>query len=542
LYNHFLGDPDWITKDLDRYRKTSLKAVLESGQKYLQKKSRVEVITLPASEAAAQPPAAPAVAAAAPDPAPPEAVAFPIEEFRARRPEAGPARPLVPPEIERFSLPNGVQVYLVERHMLPTVWADLTFDGGPINDPAGKEGLADLCMNVLDDGTEKLDKFAFEEALGDLASNVSAYTSIDQQGLRMRTLTKSLDATLELWAGALLTPGMRQADFDRDLAQTLASLKQSKGAPASLAGRLFGNVFYGTDHPVGQVSTEASLQAVTLADCKAYVADWLKPAGAQMYVVGDVSRAEIERRFGARLASWQGQPKPSVALDQPRPRDAKIVFVDVPGAAQSQIYLGHAGPKRLDPDYFPTRIMVSILAGDFSSRVNMNLREDKGWAYGAGGGVRYYRTFGSFRVGASVRTDVTKDSVLELYKEVQKMSGGEVADAELAREKSAAVLGLPAQFATGADVMSSYRTLVYFGLPLDYWARFVENVSAVTREAVSAAAKAHLRPAQLTVLVVGDGKSVLPGLRELIESEALGQGALITLDADGKVVPASQGD
>jgi zinc protease len=544
-YNHFVGNPDWITQDLDRYRKSDVKAVQATAERYLQKKTRVEVITMPGKpKAEAEPTPGTSAATAPASPVAPEVAAaqFPQEEFRTKRPAAGPARPLVPPSITHFPLPNGVEVYLVERHELPTVSADLTFEGGGMNEPAGKEGLADVCTNVLDDGTEKLDKVAFEEALADIGSDVSAYAGLDQQGLKLRTLSKSLDATLDLWAASLRTPGLRQADLERDVKQALASIQQAKGAPGSVAQRVFGTVFYGPAHPFGHLATEASLGAIAIGDCKTYVADSFQPAGAKLYVVGDVTREQVEKTFAARLGSWQGQPKSGVAIGSPQPRAGRIFFVDVPGAAQSQIYLVEAGPKRQDADYVPTRLMMSILGGDFSSRINMNLREDKGWAYGAGGGIRYYRGFGSFRVGASVRTDATKGSVLELFKEVQKMSTGDVTDEELAREKSAEVLGLPGQFATGADVLASFRSLVYFGLPLDYWSHYTDAVSATQKGAVADAAKAHLKPADLQVLVVGDGKSVLPGLREVLESKTLGEGALVMLDADGKAASAASGN
>jgi zinc protease len=170
----------------------------------------------------------------------------------------------------------------------------------------------------------------------------------------------------------------------------------------------------------------------------------------------------------------------------------------------------------------------------------MNLREAKGYAYGAGGGIRYTRATGTFQAGASVRTDVTKESILELYREVANMAAGQVGDAELQREKNGSILALPGQFSTGAQVLGSFRGLVYFGLPLDYYATYVQNVSAVTREAVEEAARRHLKPAEVQVLVVGDGKAVLPGLRELVESKALGEGELVVLDVDGNPVESLQ--
>jgi zinc protease len=552
-YNHAFGDPDGITRDLDRYRKTTAAAVQAVAASVLDPQRRVEIVSMPASEAAATPAeqAAPeasaaqsapgadaqAAAAAAASEAPVAELAFPEEDFRAQRPAAGEPRPLEQPAITRFALPNGIEVFLVERHELPTVSMDLTFEGGSAGDPAEQQGLAGLCMGLVDEGTAGLEKIAFEEALADLASNVSSWAGSDQQGVGMSTLTKNLDRTLELWTDTLRAPGLREQDHGRLVKQSVAAIRQAKGAPASIATRVSGSVFFGPEHPLGRVTTEQSIEAVALSDCRRYVQEWLRPDGAKLFVVGDATQAELEEKLSRLFAGWAGKP-PQPAEEQPhQPRDGRIFFVDVPGAAQSRILMAHPGPRRQAPDYFATRLMMGILGGSFSSRINMNLREDKGYAYGAGAGLAYSRNFGTLRVGASVRSDVTRESVDELLGELSRMSSGEIAEAELARESSAAILGLPGDFATGAQVLGSFRSLVYFGLPLDWYASFVQNVSAVTKEAAEQAARAHIKPDQLKIVVVGDGASALPALRELAEARSFGEGAIVLMDADANLLP-----
>ena len=587
-YNHYTGNPDGITADLDRYRKATLAGVQAAAAKYLPKSARVEVLTVPVAEPAAAADAAPAAGAASaagtgaapavpgaeadaaaaaaagggsetaaakpatPAPAgaqgaaktgmaaatPPPPV-FPQETFRAKQPAAASAAALVPPGIEHFQIGDGIDVYLVERHQLPTVSLDLAFPGGTVNDSADKAGRAALCMNLLDDGTTSLDKVAFEEAQADIAASVDAWAGLEQQGVSANTLTKHLQRTLDLWSDTLLHPGLRQSDHERNALQQVASVRQSKGAPPSIGRRVAGPVFYGAGHPFGNVVTEASTQAVTLDDCKQYVADYVRPRGAQLYVVGDVTRAQLEQELGRRLADWKGTPKASVAVTAPQPLAGKLFFVDVPGAPQSYIALGHPGPVRQAADYVPTEVMAGILGGDFSSRINMNLREDKGWAYGAGAGMRYTKKLGSFRATASVRADATKDSVLELYREVNEMaSTGAVTADELQRQKNGEVLALPARFATGEDILGTYRDLIFFGLPLDYYATYAQKVNAVTPAQVATAAKQHLAPPKMQIMVVGDAATVLPGLQEIMAKKALGDGALVMLDADGKPVAA----
>jgi len=542
-YNHFTGNPDGITTDLDRYRRATAAGVQSVSAQYLPRTARVEVVTMPAPPGAAPaateasaPPAAPAAPPAAATTAATGPV-FPVDAFRAKQPAAGPPPTLRPPGIDHFTIGDGIEVYLVERHELPTVSIDLAFQSGAVNDPAGKAGLAGLCMNLLDDGTQALEKVAFEEALADVASSVNAWAGNEQQGLSAATLTKNLGRTLDLWTDTLLRPGLRQTDHERNALQQVAGVRQSRGAPTSVARRVANAVFYGPDHPFGAIVTEASTQAVTLDDCRRH-ASALRPRAAQLYVVGDITRSQVEAEIGRRLAGWKGAPEQTAAVGPQHPQNARLYFVDVPGAPQSHIYLAQPGPVRQAPDFVPTNVMVGILGGDFSSRINMNLREDKGWAYGAGAGMRYSRTTGQFRASASVRADATKDAVLELYHEVTRMAGGEVTEAELRRETNGEVLALPAQFETGSSILETYRNLIFYGLPLDYYASFADKVRAVTPEQVARAAREHLAPGELHALVAGDAKTVLPALQAAVSAGELGKPAtIVLLDADGKPVP-----
>jgi zinc protease len=238
----------------------------------------------------------------------------------------------------------------------------------------------------------------------------------------------------------------------------------------------------------------------------------------------------------------------------------RIFFVDVPGAAQSQVQLMHFGPLRTAPDYMATTLMSSILGGGFSSRLNMNLREDKGYSYGARGGFGYTRFFGTFGAGASVRTDATYQTVLEIVHEVSALATAKTPPtaAELDREKTGAILGLPGRFATSSAALQAFRGLVYFGLPLDYYASYVAKMGKVDAAQVAKAAKAHLKPGDAVFLVVGDGSAPVKvrngktdepllkdgqpvtlrqALADLAASGDLGKGALVVLDADGKPVP-----
>ena len=502
-----------------------------------------------------------------PEPAPvtqsaqPQELTFPDEPFRAEQPKAGPPRPFRLPKVQTFKLKNGITVYLVEQHTLPIVSIDLTFDGGTIADPVGKQGLASVCMSMVSEGTVALDKLAFSEALADVASSVSSYAGVDTQGVSMSTLSKHMDVTFGLFVDTLLTPGFRASDLDRMIKRRLEGLKQAKGNPEAVASRVAGPVLYGDAHAFGRITTEASLGAITLDDCKAYHAAHLKPAGARLFVVGDLTAAQIRERFeGPALAAWKGKAPALPGLSKPAKAKARIHFVHIPGAAQSQISLAHFGPLRNAPDYLATSIMASILGGGFTSRINMNLREGKGYTYGARAGISYSRYYGVIGAGGSVRSDATYQSLLELQRELRDLERGTVpaTAAELERERASAVLGLPSRFATAGASLGMFRSLVYYGLPLDYWASYSTKIDKVTAAQVKASAKKHLRSADAIYVVVGDGDAPVivredgkdvplmadgkqltlrDALEKLAAERTLGPGGLLVLDPDGKPLP-----
>jgi predicted Zn-dependent peptidase len=473
---------------------------------------------------------------AAPAEPPPPALTFPDEPFRAQQPAPGEVKSLKTPELGRFSLPGGISVYLIERHNLPIVSLSLVFEGGSRIDPRNKDGLAALCADLLSEGTEKLDKLAFEEIQADLASSVSSGASEEQHFVSMNSLKKNFGPTLDLWADTLLHPGMRQAELDRNLKRQIAGLAQLKGSAAAVAGRLTNSIVYGTEHIFGRFPTEASYGALKLDDCKKFQADYIKPQGAKLFVVGDVTKDELTKEIGARLKGWKGSPKPVPSLGRAKARDGKIFFVDIPGAPQSVVQMMHLGPPRKAPDFHATSVMSAILGGGFTSRLNMNIREKHGYAYGAGSGFAYHRAGSTFRASASVRTDVTKESILEMIKEVRGLRDGDPTEAEVAREKDGKILALPAQFSTGNSTLSAFRDLIYYGLPLNYFDTYVPKVKAVDVAAVKKAATRYLKPGEVRLLVVGDGKTVLPKLKELADNKDLA-GKIVILDPDGNLAP-----
>jgi zinc protease len=489
----------------------------------------------------------------------PQELTFPEEDFRAKQPTGSAPRQFRLPKVRPFKLANGLQVYLVEQHALPIVSLDVNFNGGSMFDPRGKEGLASVCMSMLTEGTEKLDKIQYSEKLADTASNISAYATDDSTGLNLSSLSKHLQPTFDQFVETLQTPAFRPSDFDRMIKRRIEGVRQSKGSPGSVAGRVSGAVLYGPSHPLGTVITEDSLKAITIDDCKKYVATYLKPGSARLFVVGDLTEAQVRAYFEktSALAAWRGAAKLPADNAKPATMAGRIFFVDIPGAAQSQVSLMHFGPKRSAADFFANTLMGAVFGGGFSSRINMNLREEKGYSYGARGGFSYSKQHGTFAANASVRTDSTYQTLLEIDREVKELWSAKspVKADELDREKQGAILGLPGQFATGQAALGQYRRLVYFGLPLDYYNSYVAKVGRVNAGQVMASAKKHLKPGQAVYLVVGDGDAEMKvrvdgkdvpllkdgkavtlrtALADLAARGDVGTGGLVELDTDGR--------
>lgn len=456
---------------------------------------------------------------------------WPDEPFRSERPEPRPIRSLEIPTISTFELDNGLEVYLVQQDKLPTVMMFFEFDIGRADDPRGKT-VAGVCSDLIDEATANKDKATFAAAQSDHAVMIWTGASDERSTIGLRSLKRELPAALDLTAEMIVEPGLRKQDFERIRKQDKNSIAQSKKSPSSIARRVFPAMLWGRDHAYGQIATEAAVDKVTLSDCKKWAAK-LRPDGAKLWVVGKITEAEIREAMGERFAKWKGKAPKARKVKPAKPAKGTIFFVHVPGAAQSQITIGHPGPARAADDYEATQMVAAILGGSFSSRLNMNLREDKGWAYGARGGFYYRRGGGYFTGGSSVRTDATAGALREIAKEIAIMRTSDPTEVELKRERDGALLSLPADFANGTQTLFEFRNLAFYGLPLDWHVGHQERLRGLTIADVRAAAETHLQPSDYVVVVAGDGAVVLEDVEKIAEEGLFGDGGLVFVDADG---------
>ena len=455
--------------------------------------------------------------------------------YRAHQPTAGPPSALRLPTVETFTLANGVEVQLVTRTALPTVQLDLEVPGGSQLDVPGAEGQTSLCVALAGESTAKLARAQYREALADLAASVTTWATREQMGVSLAVLKRNLPQTLELWGDVVRTPGMHPGDLERLLAQRKASIGQQKISVGGIAGRLQPLVTWGAQHPLGRLTTIASLAGVTPDGCRALWQARLLPKGARLTVVGDLTRAELIAALKPLVADWQGQAAALPPLPPAQFTPRQLLFVDVPKSAQTSVNVVHLGPPRSDPAYPALSLMAAVLGGGFSSRINMNLREQHGWAYGARGSFDFVRTGSSWLVTASVRTDAAGPAIAEIFKEMSTMRETLAGTDELDRERDGAIGGLPARWATSGAILSGLQGLRYHGLPLDDDARMPARWLATTLEQVRKAAQSFIHPELASVLVVGDAALVLPQLEALTKPDGPLAGVKVTrLDADGQ--------
>jgi predicted Zn-dependent peptidase len=441
------------------------------------------------------------------------------------------------PGARSFMLDGGVEVVLVERPDLPVVSLDLDLPVGALSDPKGREGMHALCFDLFDEGTRELDKAQLRGRLDQLGARLSTYAGEERAGISLQVLRRNADDAVALLRDVLRAPGLREDDFARLVEQATARLKQAKASPSGIAALLWDVAVWGANHPYARLTSEASLARLRRADC-AKLAASLDARGARVFAVGAWTEPELRAALEPLLQGFRGRAAKPIVVGPARPAIGTLYFVDVPGAEQSEIRVGHPGPDRRAADYEAASLMAAILGGGFSSRINMNLREDKGWAYGARGGFAYRPQGGSFVASSSVRTDATRGAVEEIVAEIRRMRAADVQPDELARERDGVLLSLPASFATGERTASTLRGLRAFDLPLDYYDGYQDRIRATDVAAVRKAAVDHLRESDLQVLVVGDGATVRADLQALAASGALGRGGFIELDADGKRLAA----
>jgi zinc protease len=424
------------------------------------------------------------------------------------------------PEIERRTLANGLPVLIVERQDLPLVVMQLVVNTGSTAEPKGRAGLASLTAAMLDEGTTKRSALQIADEIDFLGANLSTGAGYDASYVILNTLRRNLEPALDVFADIVTQPAFPTREIARVRNERLTSILEELDRPTVVAEQQFATRIYGPNHPYGWPTqgTAVTVPGINGSQIREFYRTYYRPNNAHLIVVGNVSAAEIMPMLERALGGWQQAPVPAVSEPAaPAPQaGTRVYLIDKPGAAQSEIRIGHLGVPRSSEDYFPLLVMNSILGGQFSSRINLNLREDKGYTYGARSSFSMRRQAGPFVASAGVQTPSTKESVVEFMKELEGIRGAiPITDEEVEFAKAGIVLAEPRRQETNEQVAGRVQELVLYDLPLDYFDTYTQRVQAVTRTDVERVAREYLNPEQFAIVVVGDRSTVEAGLREL---------------------------
>jgi len=447
---------------------------------------------------------------------------------RTRLPAAGPSKPLTFPALEKSTLPNGLRLWTVRHPQVPVIALLLIVRRGAASDAPGKEGLAATTADMLDEGSGSLSAIDMHQKMARIGVQFDTDIGSDATVASMTVLSRFVEPALSLLSDIVTRPALREEDFARVRQLRLHRLKQLRDMPATVADRAFLRLLYGT-HAYGHspIGTEAALASLTVDDVRAFHASAIRPSDATLIAVGDTDHDQIARLTSAEFAGWTGDAQDRRSDAGAWPARSALTIVPRAGAPQSELRIGHVSVARDTPDYHPLVVGNTILGGQFVSRINLNLREDKGFTYGARTSFEFRRRPGPFVLQVGVQTAVTARAIAESIGELTAIRGPRpVTPDELSLATAALTRGYARNFETAEQIARGAMQLALYDLPDDYFAQFVPNIERVTCADVSRAMTAHLDPARLTTLVVGDLETIGPDL------DGLGMGAPAVLAPD----------
>jgi zinc protease len=425
---------------------------------------------------------------------------------RGRLPEPGPARSFAFAPISKSILPNGLAIWTARHTEVPLIAFLLLVRSGSGADPAGKDGLAAIAADMLDEGSGTRSAIEMHEAVARLGAQFDTDIGSDAIVVSLTALSRFADRALALLSDIVVGPALRESDFSRVRQLRLHRLTQLRDMPGVVADRAFLKLLYGA-HPYGHspIGSEAALAAMTVDDVRAFHATAVRPAAATLIAVGDCEHEVIARVAGEAFGDW-APGSPDGGLDEsPLPHAAPLTVVPRPRAPQSELRIGHVAVARDTADYHALLVGNTILGGQFVSRVNLNLREDKGFTYGARTAFEFRRRRGPFALQVSVQTTATAQAIRESIGEIAGIRGPRPVTAEeLALGIAALTRGYARNFETAEQIARAAMQLALYDLPEDYFVQFVPTIERVTREDVVRVMEQHLDPARLVTLVVGD--------------------------------------
>ncbi len=449
-------------------------------------------------------------------------------------PEVAAAGAVKFPELQRFSLSNGLKVVLAQRESVPLVRFNLMVDAGYAADQFAAPGTAALALNMMDEGTKTRNSLQINDELNMLGADLNAYSDLDYSYVKMTALKPMLEQSIDLYTDVLLNPSFNEEDFERLRKEQLMQIQQEKASPFSMALRVFPKFMYGEGHaysnPLSGSGYESTVANLKRDDLLKFYSTWFKPNNATLVVTGDISQQELKKLLEKRLNKWTPAEVPVKNLATVKPGENKIYLMDKPGAIQSVIIAGHVASPPNAEEEVAIEMMNNILGGQFTSRVNMNLREAKGWSYGARTLLFGAKGQRPFIVYAPVQSDKTQESMQEMIKEVSEYIGARPAtEEEFTKVQNNSVLKLPGRWETLSAVEGAASEIVKYNYPDNYYQTYSDKVKGLELAKVQDAARKLIKPEDISWVVVGDRAQVEEKLR------SLGFGELVIINSNGEV-------
>ncbi|HEV7413806.1 MAG TPA: pitrilysin family protein [Casimicrobiaceae bacterium] len=514
MYNQYTGDPGYLPKDIARYAAVTTASVQRAVRDHLRKDARVVVFAVRGAKKL--------------DPEP--AVTPPTrtrstesinadESWRRKPPAAGPAPVPNLPAPQSFKLANGLTVLHLQRSALPIVTAQLVVNAGlAANDPA-LPGAADFAAGMLEEGTTTRNAVQIAQEIEQLGAGYSAQTRRDATLLRIDALARNFPAALGLVADIAQHPTFPAEEVERQRKAHLSAIVEAREDAGTLAEVAFSRALYGPDHPYGRsnLGTEESMQRIGEADLRDFWRRWFRPENAALVVVGAIDAAEL-RPLAERLwASWTAGTAVAASKPDSPPAGtaARVVIVDKPSAPQAELRIGRIGTVRTTPDFPALQVLNEAIGGGFTSRLNLDLREEKGYTYGIGSRFEYGRRPGPFVVRTAVKSDVAAPAIREILAQLKRAGAAPLAPEELQRARGSLTQSLPAMFETNGATGSSFGELFAYALPLDYFRQLPSQLTRVRAADLPPLARRYFDPASMVVIVVGDRASLQPALDAL---------------------------
>jgi zinc protease len=456
--------------------------------------------------------------APAPAPAPEtprsEAPATPPEDpnaFRQQPPRPGEPPELVLPRFEQAKLDNGLTVLVSTRKELPLVLVGVAFAAGGSQDPTDKWGLADITYKMMLEGAAGKDTLALDQAFQNLGPSPVVNTNPDGAFLWVRVLKRNADAALGLLTDVVRKPDFAPKDFERRKKLQLAELVRAMGSPGFLAQQAYLRAVFGPEHPYGHpvMGLPVTVESVTLKDVKSFYQRSVGPRAAALVMTGDITLDEAVALAKKSFGDWKGSAMlPPVPPTPPAPPRQQVVYVPKPGLDQTMIVVGRPGIAVGHPDEYPLELAMTVFGGFFGSRLNMNLREEKGYSYGAGAGVDPRLGVGPLTASSAVRQDVTGPALDEFFKEMKGIRERPITEKELEAEREGLIRAIPGEFESVEGLGSSAAQLFFKRRPLDEFARTVKGLEQATAAEVQRVAETYLSPEAMQVVLVGDPETI----------------------------------